>query len=221
MSRPSALALLALAPLLLAAAPAPTPEEAKAICLAAGRSDCDEIAAWFEPLPPASEAGTLQDRCAAGDAASCFQLGVLRMTGEVPGEWKPLYEKACTGGHEKACQDLYALTGEAPEGFFERWLERADAGCVAGSASQCAEAAVVLQLLHPGEWRTPTIETYWSRACELGHGTSCLALGSGLVYSPKSDADWVQGMNLFERACTLGDDDACILQEDLRAQGRK
>lgn len=223
MPRIAVLPWLVLVPLLLAAEPAltPTPEEAKAACLAAGRTDCEEIASWFEPLPPASEAGELQDQCASGDAASCFMLGVLRMTGEVPGEHLPLYEKACAGGHEKACQDLYALTGEAPEGFFERWLQRADAGCKAGSMHQCADAAVTLQLMHPGEWRTPPIEAYWSRACELGHATSCMALGSGLVYSPKSNEDWARGMNLMDRACTLGDDDACILLEDLRAKKRE
>jgi uncharacterized protein len=214
------LALLALVPLLTAAVPAPTPDDARAACLAAGRTDCDEIASWFEPLPPATAAGALQERCAAGEAAPCFQLGVLRMTGEVPGEYLPLYELACERGHEKACQDIYALTGEAPPGWFERRLARADAGCQAGSPHQCSDAAVTLQLMDPGNWRTPAIEAYWTRGCELGHGTSCLALAAALVYQPKDDAEWARGMNLLDRACQLGDKDACIQHEELRKKGR-
>ena len=142
-----------------------------------------------EPDDPASRARQYPEKCNAGDADACFNLGQVYANGEGVAQDKAkaaqLFRKACDAGSSSGCNNL---------GFAY------DSG--AGVAQDKVKAAELFK-----------------KTCDAGDAHGCSNLGSAYAYGVGTTQDKAKAAHLYQKACDGGVAVSCIILGDIYALG--
>lgn len=225
----------------LAAGKKPVPDPLTTACpdgLVVKNGACAQSGAGAHVCAP-RDAADCDAQCQAGDATSCYHLGLLKV------DWSPvdlsgpreqteakrLLDGACQKGVSDACFALgqvlvgekqRAAVGERAQAF-RRSDELAVAACDAGNGRACAHRAQLRA--RDGAWPNPAEHVPLAqRACALGDGLGCLLLAEAHLAGDGVPRDVAQAYRVFERSCDAGDVYACVrgalasfLGKDVRA----
>lgn len=115
-------------------------------------------------------------------------------------------QKACDSGDAPACDQLARSLAEAkPKGDVARIAALHLRGCDLESAWACARASDDAFLGRGTKKSAARRAELQARACELGDGTSCRAIGIDHRNAKRKE----EALGFFEKACQLGNEDAC------------
>ena len=172
----------------------------------------------------ARAADLAQKGCNLGEVAACVQLGVQRLNGiGVEQSYKeavPLFKHACKEEVAEGCLYLGVMMQEGKggppdpsraEGYYEK-------GCDMESGEGCFRLA---ELHYNGKAPpaagepagTPSFKKaarYYTNGCDLDHAASCSALGKMRRAGQGMGMDEDVADELLEKACSLGDEWACV-----------
>ncbi|MCP4808813.1 MAG: sel1 repeat family protein [Proteobacteria bacterium] len=167
--------------------------------LADGCRNLSNVAEMGHP----ERAAMLGRACDDGDARACSWHADWLMDGEEYELGRARYESACDSGIGAACDDLagYLLNGVGMDEDRERAFELNVEACRLGDAAGCAHAAYRRM---DAEDEDGTL-LYLQKACTGLHAEACTDLGDVLVETEAGG----RALRAFERACDLGDGEAC------------
>ena len=164
-------------------------------------------------------AAPLASACAARDPNACHELGRARIEGPITPQLTGTLEYACDvdasgslGERLRRLEDVgegCALAARAwdKDGAPDRALLSLDQACVLGRAASCEEAT---------RRRQEAFALKTVAECEdvrLPLGSACVQLGRLLQTGPVS-ATRLDDFAAFQRACTLGEEEGCVLLGD-------
>lgn len=147
--------------------------------------------------------------CTAGDGAMCFAASTILGAGGLGIDKDvvraaELRVKACEGGHATSCLELSTETTKD-----DKRAALVDKACALGLRKACAQLA-----LEHASKNTMAAAKAIERACQLGDGAWCVRIGEDLAKSNER----AKALEMFIRACKLGDDHGC---SQARALGAK
>lgn len=189
-----------------------------AICQGGHPEACFVGAKYMRQLRVASKLGAtpqgLRDRaellydrkCAAGDAAMCFEYGRLLVNGKYvtadARRGRDLVEKACGLEHANACALLGRMfaTGQAVKRDRKRATELFERACTAGSSTGCTLLAD--QLVKSDRKRAVSL---YDTACAADDATGCAKSGQ----LAQRGGDFPRAAELLAKACALDDLASC------------
>lgn len=198
----------------------------RAECKAGSASAC-ERAELFAPRPAETPSERVLRLCEAGNAASCYDAGVMAVEGrDVPQDLargKKLFIKACDGGHGDACETVGLMVrdgkGQNPNPgdaipLFEK-------GCKAGAVGACAALAAQLESgLGIADRNPGRAISLNDKACAAKHAGACFALGDTLESGRAGASDLNRASAAFRAGCALGHGAACFHAGQLGEKGK-
>jgi tetratricopeptide (TPR) repeat protein len=137
-------------------------------------------------------------------------------------EAKPLLEKACEGGDQKACHNLGVLY-ENGEGVTQDYAQaRAfyQKACDLGEMLGCKGLGYLYQFGRGGPLDYGQSRVLYQKACEGGEMLSCDSLGVLYDNGQGVTQDYAQARTLFQKACDGGDMYGCKNLGTLYQDGR-
>jgi TPR repeat protein len=175
--------------------------------------------------PDLARAASYYDRACRGHVANgCFFLSLAYAAGsgvtknaEVAASLVagavPLYETACQSGDGSACTHLAGMfaKGDGVSADLPRSKRFAEQACLLGELGNCigpGEAYLMGANGAPRDLRRARV--FLNHACQGGKGMAvgCCALAT--TYASGDDVDESRASMLFEKACSLGQGEACI-----------
>jgi TPR repeat protein len=213
MSFRSLLSILLLAAL-TTACPNAEEEKKKKAAKQAAFMEAEAQARAAEEKKQREEALTAATAKCATDAAGCIDLGKLWVDGETKDAAKALaaFDDACGKKSKEGCM-LAGQNVKEPKDALERWRK----GCDLGDAEQCVAAVAALDAIAQkgGSVDEGTQVALLERACGLGVGRTCTALG---LLAKEKDPKKAQAQ--FERGCKAKEPTACVQIADLYKTGK-
>jgi TPR repeat protein len=152
----------------------------------------------------------------------CVLAGALLLAAcGVPSQWKT-WERDCSAGDPQACYQIADAHGPFESYQRKVWYLREDArrfdfACQRGIAAACLRLADVIAIAAPGHidpiYNHDGATAALARACGLGSLEGCRRVSTDKKGSSE-ELPW------RERACQLGDADACERAAELLARGQ-
>jgi len=170
---------------------------------------------WAGKLEGGAAAVLYEDLCAAGDAASCFRLGVLHDRGEGvekdPARAASFFEKACERGEWAGCFNvgLAHATGDGAPKDLVRAASFYERACEGGVPGGCLNLGV-LHVSGSGVARDLTRAVgLYQKACDGGELLGCHNLGLLHERGEGMPRDLARAAVFFKRACDGGESKSC------------
>lgn len=150
------------------------------------------------------------EKCKAGDAKACYDLGFLRMTGFMGvkidiNNATEFFSLGCKYQGAKSCSALGHLynSGKIGKKDEKRAVDFYDKGCTFKDPLGCMGLGNIYLANSKKEASNLVLaQDAFKKACELKHGQGCTQLG--LLDKEKSN-------ELFKKACDLKDGQGCLL----------
>jgi uncharacterized protein len=187
-------------------APAPTPVHVVEI-----PPPTPETAA---PAPAAPR--TAEERCDAGDAQACDDLGercTAWKTQDLPRAHRLLRRSCEELKDARGCYDLgeMVLTGLGVASDQPRALALLDRACDGRFTGACKELGTLyIEGIVAGDYRPdPRGAVYMRRACEMDDAEACLYYGDFLQHGRGVAPDALRAGEYFRRSCKKGDQRGC------------
>jgi TPR repeat protein len=164
-------------------------------------------------------AAQLEIGCAAKNAQSCTQLGVILNQGtpNIPRDEKraiAYFTIGCDLNFGPACRFLgeahvrgIAIAFNPPEA-----VRMESKACDLNAKQGCYLAGNYTEELLSGYEARPTIQKYYNKGCTLGSAESCLRLAVLIDYNPPENG-YGDTLSYLEKACALKDSKACGLMD--------
>jgi TPR repeat protein len=178
-------------------------------CAARKSPSCSDLAGMLlkgigtRPDPERAIA-LLKKECDAKGGRSCGRLSYCYSQGlGVPidlDQSAALRKKACTTGFTDACTPS-DLTPEMVTAV----MAEAEKECAGGVAASCGAAGEVLI----GQSRHEEAVSWFNRACDAGHASSCAQLATAYVLGRGVAPDAERARGLYKKACAAGEESAC------------
>lgn len=147
------------------------------------------------------------------DAAACITLGdIYAKEPKDPVKALAAYDDACNKKDKKGCT-FAAQIATAPQDQLARWQK----GCELDDADACVQAVASLDAVAKGGAAVDqaTQVKLLDKACTLGVGRTCTALGLLVV-----ESDPKKAQEQFERGCNAKEPTACVQIADLYKKGK-
>jgi TPR repeat protein len=149
--------------------------------------------------------------CEAGDGPSCFNLGLLHLTGQgVEASLEAAiarFKRACELGIERGCVNVGVLSAQAAEAG-----AAADADAAAAAACWAGEAGACLTIgrLRSKEGAYDEAAAWLERGCAAGGGLPCTDLGVAYYAGRGVEKDPASALKYFKKGCAGGDPAGCV-----------
>ena len=188
---------------------------------------CEEMARLHErgkgvALDPILALEYHEEACDEGRASECAVAGGYYRDGRLG---RPrlrqalrLFKKGCAAQDGASCHQLAVatLTGTGTTADVSAGLEQLASTCSGGYAASCSQLAALYQEGRYVQSDAELADAYEQRACDMGDGRVCTALG--LQHGP--DTDPKAAAAFFERGCEGGDARGCAFLARAYADGR-
>ncbi len=153
-----------------------------------------------------------EQACEDGDTAACRSLGELRLAGSGGPEDKKggreAFERACDLGDGPSCGMAGSLVYARRDGQARRWLRR---GCDLDHFRSCTTMAWMLLHGEGGDADPSGARAAFDKACRGGEAAACVFAAMALPEDGSPGGGGAAGARegWLERACSLGDTQAC------------
>lgn len=178
---------------------------------------------------PTRTVGLYDRACTLGFAEACAAVGSIYAEGKLvapdPVKALGMYDRACAHRDAQGCftAGIFHNEGRGGPRSPEAAAERFDQACGLGHATACFNAGILLYRergARPGE--NERAAGYFGRACDGQQPAGCLRLGIATLRGLGTGPDVQVAKDLFDRACTGGDEDGCAAGRQLaRGKGRR
>lgn len=155
--------------------------------------------------------------CDLGLASGCTHLGYMYENGHAgyqPLKAAELYTKACNMGDMIACASVAKLyengTGVAED--MQKAVDNYDKACDGGDGKSCAH----LGLLYEQDGNDVYAAIYYQKACDANEADVCSDLGIMYLNGKGVNVDEKKAYQLFQKACSLGDESGCKNYEAMK-----
>ncbi|MEH6757361.1 MAG: tetratricopeptide repeat protein [Parasphingorhabdus sp.] len=173
--------------------------------------------------------------CTLNDVDSCFSLGVMNVNGYGTAKNQSrafgYFEKACLAGSSDGCEEarlsgaiiIQSPTANAPTpNLNARILRVFGKGCALNRGLHCQGAAMRYAGVIKGTPKNPALaRKYYLLGCKLDMVESCFISAdmSGKAEGGPQNVDVT--IENFDKACRLGDDEACIIRDRIVKSDRE
>jgi TPR repeat protein len=158
--------------------------------------------------------------CKAGNGESCFSAGYMWSKGEGgkadDTKARGFYTSGCKLGDGGACNNLANFMDKGRGGPLDtvQALATYEKSCAGNNQLGCFQAAKVLAYGDSAgkvKIDATRAQGFYVRACDLNYTAACYIAASNVRAGRGVAADEAAANQLFRRACTLGDKEACAL----------
>jgi hypothetical protein len=153
-------------------------------------------------------------KCKGGDATGCIALGKLFTEGDGkdPKQALAAFDDACAKKSKEGCT-LAAQSAKDPKSALERWRK----GCDLDDAQACVAAVAAMDAFAKsgGAVDEAMQVALFDKACTLGIGATCTALGM-----LAKEKDPKKAVAHFERGCAAKEPTACAQIAELYKTGK-
>jgi hypothetical protein len=155
--------------------------------------------------------------CELGLAAGCTHLGYMYENGHAgyhPDQAAKLYTQACDLNDYDACESLgkFYENGTGVGEDMQKAVDYYDKACEGGKGRSCTH----LGLLYEQDGNDAYARIYYQKACDLNEADICTNLGIWYLNGKGVKVDEKKAYQLFQQACSLGDENGCKNYEAMK-----
>jgi len=185
---------------------------------------CLAIADALRPFDTERARSAYDEACASGDAAGCYNFGIMLYKGDGGQVDKTgaraAFDKACEGGYAAGCYNFGSMLYTGDGGQVDKTGARAAYGkaCEGGYAAGCYNFGNMLSNGHGGQVDKAGARAAYGKACEGGYAEGCINLGLMLANGEGGEVDRARARELYEQACADGNAVACANFAEMRRE---
>ncbi len=150
-------------------------------------------------------------------AEGCTHLAYMYENGHAgihPAKALDLYAKACEMGDMSACASVAKLyeNGVGTDENMQKAVDYYDKACEAADAKSCTH----LGTLYEQDGNDAYAVLYYQKACDANDASTCTNLGMMYLSGKGINVNEKKAYQLFQQACSLGDEAGCKNYESMK-----